>query len=455
MDPVSETPRMIGSKLPHLVTSLPGPNASRVLDLDRQFVSPSYTRSYPLVAQSGRGAMVEDVDGNIFLDFAAGIAVVATGHCHPQVVAAIQQQAAELIHMSGTDFYYQSLAELAQKLASLAPGPEPKRVYFGNSGTEAIEAAIKLARYHTRREKIVAFYGAFHGRTLGSLSLTASKPVQRRGFGALLSGVFHVPYPNLYRCPYGRPAQSCCTECAGFLERQLFRKVIDPQEVAAIVVEPIQGEGGYVPAPCEFLLELQAICRKYGILLVADEVQCGMGRTGKWWAGDHCGLEPDILCVAKGIASGMPLSATIAPARVMDWPAGAHASTFGGNPVSIAAALATLRLLESEYLENARCMGEYLLGRLASWREQFRSVGDVRGKGLMIGIELVKNQQTKEAAPELREAIVQKAFHKGLLILGAGESTIRLCPPLVIDREQADFALAVLADILRGEEKSG
>jgi len=444
---------MIETKLPHLVTSLPGPNARGVLQLDQQSVSPSYTRSYPLVAQSGRGAMVEDVDGNVFLDFAAGIAVVATGHCHPQVVAAIQQQAAELIHMSGTDFYYPSLAELAQKLAAIAPGPEPKRVYFGNSGTEAVEAAIKLARYHTRREKIIAFYGAFHGRTMGALSLTASKPVQRRGFGALLPGVFHVPYPNPYRCPYGRPAPSCCTECAAFLERELFRKIVDPQEVAAIVVEPIQGEGGYLPAPAEFLLELQRICRQYGILLVADEVQSGMGRTGKWWAGDHCGLEPDIVCVAKGIASGMPLSATIAPARVMDWPPGAHASTFGGNPVSIAAALVTLRLIESEYLENARRMGEYLLGCLAGWRQQFRSVGDVRGKGLMIGIELVKDQQTKEPAGELREAIVQSAFRKGLLLLGAGENTIRLCPPLVIDREQADFALATLAECLREEER--
>jgi 4-aminobutyrate aminotransferase len=443
---------MIETKLPRLVASLPGPNATRVLDLDRQFVSPSYTRSYPLVARRGRGAMVEDVDGNVFLDFAAGIAVVATGHCHPEVVAAIQQQAAELIHMSGTDFYYPSLAELAQKLAAIAPGPEPKRVYFGNSGTEAIEAAIKLARYHTRREKTIAFYGAFHGRTMGSLSLTASKPVQRRGFGTLLSGVFHVPYPNSYRCPYGRPAQSCCTECAAFIERELFRKIVDPQEVAAIVVEPIQGEGGYLPAPAEFLLELQRICRKHGTLLVADEVQCGMGRTGKWWAGDHCGLEPDIICVAKGIASGMPLSATIAPARVMDWPSGAHASTFGGNPLSIAAALVTLRLLEREYLENARCLGEHILACLSGWREQFRSVGDVRGKGLMIGIELVKDQQTKEPAGELRDAIVQKAFRKGLLVLGAGENTIRLCPPLVIDREQADFALGVLAECLHEEE---
>jgi 4-aminobutyrate aminotransferase len=442
------------TNLPRLVTSLPGPNAARVLELDRQFVSSSYTRSYPLVARRGRGALVEDVDGNVFLDFAAGIAVVSTGHCHPEVVAAVQKQAAELIHMSGTDFYYPSLAELAQKLSAIAPGPDPKRVYFGNSGTEAIEAAIKLARYHTRREKIVAFYGAFHGRTMGSLSLTASKPVQRRGFGSLLSGVFHVPYPNPYRCPFGRAAESCCTDCAAFLENQLFRKIIDPREVAAIFVEPIQGEGGYLPAPCEFLRDLQKICRKYEILLVADEVQSGMGRTGKWWAVDHCGIEPDILCTAKGIASGMPLSATVASARIMDWPPGAHASTFGGNPVSIAAALATLRLLESRYIENARSMGEYLLGRLAGWREEFRCVGDVRGKGLMIGIELVKDRQTKEPWPERRDAVVQRAFHKGLLVLGAGESTIRLCPPLVIDREQADFALTALAESLREEQES-
>jgi 4-aminobutyrate aminotransferase len=445
---------MTETKLPRLVTSLPGPNASRVLDLDRQYVSPSYTRSYPLVARRGRGALVEDVDGNIFLDFAAGIAVVSTGHCHPEVVAAMQQQAAELIHMSGTDFYYPNLAELAQKLAAIAPGPQPKRIYFGNSGTEAVEAAIKLARYHTRREKIIAFYGAFHGRTMGSLSLTASKPVQRRGFGALLSGVFHIPYPNPYRCPYGQPAASCCTECAGFLEHELFRKMVDPQEVAAIVVEPIQGEGGYLPAPAEFLRELRAICRKHGILLVADEVQSGMGRTGKWWAGDHSGLEPDIICVAKGIASGMPLSATIAPAGVMDWPPGAHASTFGGNPVSVAASLVTLRLLENGYIENARRMGEYLLGRLAGWCDEFRIVGDVRGKGLMIGIELVKDKKTKERAPELREAVVQRAFTKGLLVLGAGENVIRLCPPLVIDQEQADFAVQTLAECLREAEKS-
>jgi 4-aminobutyrate aminotransferase len=442
------------SELPSLVTALPGPNASRVIELDRQYISPSYTRSYPLVAKRGRGALIEDVDGNVFLDFAAGIAVVATGHCHPEVVAAVQEQAAQLIHMSGTDFYYPNMAELAQKLAAIAPGSGPKRVYFGNSGTEAIEAAIKLARYHTRREKIVAFYGAFHGRTMGALSLTASKAVQRNGFGALLSGVFHVPYANPYRCAYGLSAESCCSECANFLERELFRKIVDPQEVAAIVVEPIQGEGGCVPAPMEFLLQLQTICRRHGIMLVADEVQTGMGRTGKWWAGDHAGIEPDILCVAKGIASGMPLSATIAQANVMDWPPGAHASTFGGNPVCVAASLATLRLLESQYIENARRMGDYIFGRLAGWRDEFRIVGDVRGKGLMIGIEIVKDQKTKEPAHDLRDQIVHRAFTKGLLVLGAGESTLRVTPPLLIDERQAEFAIRTLGECIREAEKS-
>src|SRR5580704_11128267 len=335
---------------PKIKTDLPGPNAKRVGEGDEKYISPSYTRSYPLVEKSGRGVVVTDVDGNDFFDFSAGIAVTSTGHCHPEVVAAIQKQAAELIHMSGTDFYYANMVELAEKLAAIAPGTRPKRVYFGNSGTEALEAAIKLARYHTRRDKIIAFYGAFHGRTMGALSLTASKAVQRTGFGTLLAGVFHVPYANPYRCPYGKHPDSCCTECAPFLERELFHKIVNPAEVAAIVVEPIQGEGGYVPAPPEFLRELQAICRRHGILLVADEVQSGMGRTGKWWAADHAGIEPDILCTAKGIASGMPLSAIVANADVMDWPPGSHASTFGGNPVSVAAALVTLGLIENQYM---------------------------------------------------------------------------------------------------------
>ncbi len=444
---------MIDAKLPRLVTPLPGPAAKEVLRLDEKYVSPSYTRSYPLVAKTGRGAMVEDVDGNVFLDFAAGIAVVSTGHCHPEVVAAIQKQAAELIHMSGTDFYYPCLIELAKRLAAITPGKEPKRAYFGNSGTEAMEAAIKLARYHTRREKLIAFYGGFHGRTMGSLSLTASKAVQRKGFGALLAGVFHIPYAYCYRCPYGLEPESCCTQCATVLEREVFKKIVDPEEVAAIIVEPIQGEGGYVPAPPEFLLELQRVCRKYGILLVSDEVQCGMGRTGKWWAGDHAGLEPDILCTAKGIASGMPLGVTLARADIMNWVPGSHASTFGGNPVCIAAALATIDLIERKYLENAHRMGEFILRRMADWRQRHRIVGDIRGKGLMIGIEIVRNQKTKEKAPDLRDRLVERAFSKGLLVLGAGENTVRLSPPLLIDEEQADFAVRTLDACLCEVEK--
>ena len=425
-------------------TSLPGPEARRVLDLDHQYVSPSYTRDYPLVAKRGQGAMVEDVDGNVFLDFAAGIAVVATGHCHPEVVAAIQRQAAELLHMSGTDFYYPSLAELAQKLASIAPGEEAKRVYFGNSGAEAVEAAIKLAKYHTKRDKLVAFHGSFHGRTMGALSLTASRAIQRKGFGTLLSGVFHMPFPDTYRGTYGVRPECASTDCLNYLEKELFRRRVDPEEVAAIFIEPIQGEGGYLPAPADFLQGLERICRKHGILLVADEVQSGMGRTGKWWAVDHAGVQPDIICTAKGIASGMPLGAIIARASVMDWTPGAHASTFGGNPVCIAASLATISLLEREYMANATRMGEFIFTRTADWRERHKIVGDIRGKGLMIGIEIVRDQKTKEKAPDLRNRIVQVAFQQGLLILGSGDTTLRLCPPLVINEEQAEFALQTL-----------
>lgn len=435
-------------------TSLPGPEARRVLDLDRQYVSPSYTRDYPLVAKRGQGALVEDVDGNVFLDFAAGIAVVATGHCHPEVVAAIQQQSAELLHMSGTDFYYPNLAELAQKLASIAPGAEAKRVYFGNSGAEAVEAAIKLAKYHTKRDKLVAFHGSFHGRTMGALSLTASRAIQRKGFGTLLSGVFHTPFPDTYRGTYGVRPECASIDCLNYLEKELFRRRVDPEEVAAIFIEPIQGEGGYLPAPADFLRGLERICRKHGILLVADEVQCGMGRTGKWWAVDHAGVEPDIICTAKGIASGMPLGAIIARASVMDWTPGAHASTFGGNPVCIAASLATISLLEREYMANAARMGEFIFARTADWRERHKIVGDIRGKGLMIGIEVVRDQETKEKAPDLRNRIVQLAFQQGLLILGSGDTTLRLCPPLVISEEQAEFALQTLDACIAEAESS-
>jgi 4-aminobutyrate aminotransferase len=441
------------TKLPRLLTALPGPNAKRVVEQDAKYVSPSYTRDYPLVAKRGHGAMVEDVDGNTFLDFAAGIAVCATGHCHPEVVAAIQKQAAELIHMSGTDFYYENMPRLAEKLASIAPGAEPKRVYFGNSGAEAIEAAIKLAKYHTKRDKLIAFHGAFHGRTMGALSLTASRAVQRKGFGTLLSGVFHMPYPDTYRGTYGVSPERASADCLSYLENELFRRRVDPEEVAGIFIEPIQGEGGYILAPPEFLQGLQRICQKYGILLVADEVQSGMGRTGKWWAVDHAGVEPDIICTAKGIASGMPLSAMIARSSVMSWKPGAHASTFGGNPVCIAASLATLRLLEDKYMDNAKRVGEFIMRRTADWCQRFKNVGEVRGKGLMIGIEFVRDQKTKEKAPELRGRIIQSAFQKGLLVLGSGDTTLRFCPPLLVDEEQADFAVRTVEECIREAEK--
>jgi 4-aminobutyrate aminotransferase len=395
------------------------------------------------------------VDGNSFLDFSAGIAVVSTGHCHPDVVRAIQRQSETLIHMSGTDFYYPLLAQTAEKLAQIAPGEFPKRVYFGNSGTEAIEAAIKMARYHTGRHRLIAFYNCFHGRTCGSLSLTASKAAQRRGFGPLLEGVSHVPYPNPYRCPMAQASSACHSDCActDFIER-LFKTAAPPEDVAAIVIEPVQGEGGYVFAPASFLRRLRTLADRYGILLIFDEVQCGMGRTGKMWACEHSGVVPDILTTAKGIASGMPLGVAIARADVMNWGPGAHASTFGGNPVSCAAALETIRLLEEKYISNAARMGEYTLSQIAEWTKKHSIVGDVRGLGLMLGIELVKDQKTREPHPEARGRVIRRAFEEGLLVLGCGESTIRLMPPLVVEQEHIDYALDVLERCIAEVEKS-
>jgi 4-aminobutyrate aminotransferase len=346
------------------------------------------------------------------------------------------------------------MVELAEKLASIAPGKGPKRVYFGNSGAEAVEAAIKLAKYHTKRDKLVAFHGAFHGRTMGALSLTASRAVQRKGFGTLLSGVFHMPYPDTYRGTYGIRPENASADCLSYLENELFRRRVDPDEVAGIFIEPIQGEGGYLPAPAEFLQGLEKICHKYGIMLVADEVQSGMGRTGKWWAVDYAGVEPDIICTAKGIASGMPLSAIITKGSVMDWTPGAHASTFGGNPVCIAASLATIGLIERSYKANAARMGEFIMRQTANWPEKHKIVGEVRGRGLMIGIEFVRDQKTKERAPDLRNRIVQMAFHKGLLVLGSGDTTLRLCPPLMIDQEQAEFAVRTLDGIISEVERT-
>jgi 4-aminobutyrate aminotransferase len=433
-------------KLPQIHTALPGPEAKKILALDHRFVSPSYAREYPLVAKRGQGMIVEDVDGNTFLDFSAGIAVVSTGHCHPDVVRAIQRQSVSLIHMSGTDFYYPLLAELAQKMAEITPGDFPKRVYFGNSGTEAIEGALKLARHYTKRHRFIAFFGAFHGRTYGALSLTASKAVQRKYFGPLLPGVTHAPYAYPYRCPCGAKPSDSASECkcAEYIEERLFKTTVPPEEVAAIVVEPIQGEGGYIVPPARFLRRLREIADRHGILLIFDEVQCGMGRTGRMWAAEHFGVVPDVLVTAKGIASGMPLGMTVARSEVMEWEPGAHASTFGGNPLACAAAMETIHLLQEKYIANAETMGRYLIERLSTWTERHPTVGEVRGLGLMIGIELVKDQTSRTPNPEGRRRVIERAFENGLLLLSCGVSTVRLMPPLILEREHADFALDVL-----------
>ncbi len=435
---------------PKLVTSLPGPRAKAAVAADQRLISPSYTRSYPLVAKRGRGIRVEDVDGNEFLDFAAGIAVVSTGHCHPEVVAAVQKQAADLIHISGTDFYYQGMTDLADRLSAVAPMPGPHRFFYGNSGAEAIECALKLARYHTGRQHVISFLGAFHGRTMGALSLTGSKPQQKRRFSPLVPGVTHVPFPYTYRGCNGGPEEQEAFElgCARYIEEKLFKTILPPEEVAAIFIEPIQGEGGYVVAPDNFLRELRALCDRHGILLVVDEVQCGCGRTGKWWAVQHSGVEPDMVCLAKGIASGMPLGVCMTRAEIMDWAPGSHASTFGGNPVSIAAALATMDIIEREAMANAARVGGLMLERLRGWKKTHALVGDVRGRGLMIGIELVKDQSTREPAPELRNRVETLAFERGLMVLGCGESSLRLSPPLVVRPEEATVALDILEEAL-------
>ena len=435
---------------PKLHGPVPGPKSKAVVEADGKWISPSYTRSYPMVAKRGRGVRIEDVDGNEFLDLAAGIAVCSTGHCHPEVVKAIQDQAAELIHISGTDFYYESMIQLAEKLSSIAPMPGPHKFYYGNSGAEAIECALKLARYHTGRQNIIAFFGAFHGRTMGALSLTASKPQQRRRFAPLVPGVTHVRYPYAYRgCSGGPQAEDeFALGCARYVEEKLFKTTLPPEEVAAIFVEPIQGEGGYVVAPTIFMQELRKICDRHGILLVVDEVQSGVGRTGKWWAIEHTGVEPDMVCIAKGIASGMPLSVCMTRASIMDWKPGSHASTYGGNPVAIAAAMATLKVLEEGGMANAAKVGDAMMQRLKEWPKKHPIVGDVRGRGLMIGVEIVKDQQSREAAGEWRNQIETLAYERGLLVLGCGETSIRLAPPLILKQEEADIALDILEECI-------
>lgn len=443
-------PHPDSSQFPEIRTPLPGPRASQLIALDERFTSPSYTRVYPLVVERGEGAMIFDVDGNRFLDFTAGIAVCSTGHCHPRVVAAIHKQSSSLIHMSGTDFYYEPQGQLAKRLAELAPGASDKRVFFTNSGAEAVEAAFKLARYHTGRQHMISFFGGFHGRTMGALSLTGSKVVQRRGFAPLVPQVSHIDYPNCYRCerwPGHGCAASCCLESIRQIE-ELFQRTVSPTEVAAIIVEPIQGEGGYIVPPPDFHRELRALCDKHGILFIVDEVQSGMGRTGRMFAIEHWGVVPDVICLAKGIASGLPLGAIITTNQIMDWGPGSHASTFGGNPISCVAALETIDLLEESLMENAREVGGYLLARLRDLETRQHLIGDVRGIGLMVGMELVLDRETKEPASTIRDAVVQSCFHKGLLLLGCGQNTLRFCPPLVVTREQADCAVAIVEEAL-------
>jgi 4-aminobutyrate aminotransferase len=433
---------------PRIVVPPPGPKAREIVARQDRWASPSYPKEYPLVIARGERAMVEDVDGNRYLDFMAGIAVASTGYGHPKVVLAIQQAAERFLHICGSDFYFEGFAALCERLAKLAPGPSKKRVFLSNSGTEAVEGAIKLARHTTGRPALIAFMGAFHGRTYGGLSLTASKAVQRAGFAPFLPEIHHVPYGYRYRCDYCRGEPACTLRCVTAIEDELFAKKVDPKSVAAIFVEPIQGEGGYVVPPPGYLVALRELCDRHGILLVCDEVQSGVGRTGKMFACEYEGIEPDVLLTAKGLGSGMPIGAIVAKESIMLWPPGAHGSTFGGNPVCCAAALATLDVVEHELLPRVGPLGERLLAGVRRLQEKFASIGDVRGRGLMIGVEFVKNRATREPAPEIPHELVQRAFRRGLLLLGAGKSALRLAPPLVVDESDVDTALAIIDQCL-------
>jgi 4-aminobutyrate aminotransferase len=445
---ISTEPAVSSRSYPHIKTALPGPKAKAIVDRDRAFTSHAYLKEYPLAIARGEGVMVEDVDGNRFLDFMSGIAVSSTGYGHPKVIAAVQEAAAKFLHICGSDFYFEGMAALSERLARLAPGKTPKRVFLTNSGTEATEGAIKLARYATRRTAIIAFKGAFHGRTTGALALTSSKARQHAGFGPLLPDVHHVSYPNKYRAPAGTSDADLVAQVMHEIEGDLFTRHLDPKDVAAIFVEPIQGEGGYLFPPDGFLRALRSLCDQHGILLVADEIQCGVGRTGRMWVCDQEGIEPDILLSAKGLGSGMPIGAFIARESIDDWKGGAHGSTFGGNPVCCAAALATLDLVENGLMANAERLGGRLINGVRKLAERHEIIGDVRGRGLMVGMELVKDRSTKTYNPEASRAIVDTAFQQGLLLLGCGKSVIRLAPPLVIDEVDIDRGLDLIDTVM-------
>jgi len=441
-------------KYPNIKVEPPGPKAREVLARDEKYLMQSFKRWYPLVVKRAKGFLVEDVDGNTYIDFNSGLVVVNVGHSHPKVVEAIKRQAELFTHYSITDFAYEISAILAEELTKITPGNFEKKVFFGNSGAEAIEAAIKTSRGHFRgkRPYLIAFAGSFHGRTMGALSLTSSKPVQRAGFSPLVPNVVHTPYPYCYRCPFRQQYPDCNLWCVDYIEEWIFNKYVPPEEAAAIFFEPIAGEGGYIVPPPEFFPKLRKLADKYGILLVDDEVQAGFGRTGKWFAIEHWGIAPDIIAMAKGIAAGMPLGAIVGRADIMDLPYGSHASTFGGNPVSCAASLATIDIIKDEkLLENAEKLGAKILKRMKELQDEIEEIGDVRGKGLMIGVELVKDRKTKEPASDLLGRVLLKAFKRGLLLVGSGKSVIRIAPPLSISEDAIDKGLEILEEILKKE----
>jgi 4-aminobutyrate aminotransferase len=439
---------------PKIVVRPPGPKARELVKKDEAFISPSYVRFYPLAIESGSGCIVKDVDGNEYIDFNSGLACLNVGHSHPKVVEAIKRQSEKFLHYSNTDFYYRPVVNLAERICEVTPGQFAKKVYFGNSGTEAVEAAIKLSKWHTRKHQFIAFISAFHGRTIGALSFTASKPVQRRHFFPLLPGVTHVPYPYCYRCPFKLPHPDCNYWCVDFIDEMVLQKHVPPEEVAGIIFEPIQGEGGYVIPPPEYFRRLKRIADKYGLLLIDDEVQSGVGRTGCWFAIEHWKVEPDIICIAKSIASGLPLSIVVSRARLMDWEEGSHASTFGGNPLSCIAALAVMDIIKEErLLENAAKQGKYVMKRLENLKEECEIIGDVRGKGLMIGIEIVEDKDTKKPAGEKAKEIMIRCWRRGVAIITCGASTIRITPPLVISKEIVDAGMEIIEDVIKEVDK--
>lgn len=435
------------------IMNLPGPKAKALIKRDQDVISPSYPRGYPFVMDHGKGTEVWDVDGNRFLDFAAGIAVVSTGHTNPKVVKAIQEQAEKFIHIS-SDFYHEKWIELGEKINEMAPFMDNAISFMTNSGTESVEAAIKLARHHTGRTEFIGFLGAFHGRTMGAVTFTASKPHYHRGFYPLMNGVTHVPYPDPYRPILAtHPDEDYGEAVVRYIEEQVLGHLVPHENLAGIVIEPIQGEGGYIVPTPGFFPALRALCDKYNVLLIADEVQSGMGRSGKWWAIEHFCVEPDIVCSAKGIASGMPLGVMFAKEKVVDWKRGAHGNTYGGNPIACAAALATFDLIENGYLQNSVEMGAYLLSILREMQERHPSMGDVRGLGLMIGIEFVKDKFTREPDDKVRDLTVDHAFLRGLLLLGCGKSVIRIAPPLNVSKAEIDEAMEIFEDALTYAEQ--